>query len=68
VPPHLAQLIPLLAECLPRDQIAQRIGTTRYAVDARLQRLYRLLGAHNRVQAVRIANEIGILPTIGDPR
>lgn len=68
VPAHLARLLPMLAASLPRDQIAARLGVTRAAASARIARLYRLLGAHNRVQAVRIAHEIGILPTIGGPR
>ena len=68
VPAHLARLLPLLAQGLHRDQIAAQLGISPAAAGSRIARLYRLLGAHNRVQAIRTAHEIGILPMIGEPR
>lgn len=68
IPAHLVQLIPLLAAGLHRDQIAARLGISPAAAGSRIRRLYQRLGAHSRVQAVRTAHEIGLLPTIPGDR
>lgn len=62
IPPHLLPLLPLLAAGHPRHRIAFVLGVRRSCVESRIARLYRLLGAHNRRQAVAVAREIGLLP------
>lgn len=62
IPAHLARLLPMLAANLTRAQIAARLGLRQGGVDARMKRLYALLGAHSRTGAVRTALEIGLLP------
>lgn len=62
IPPHLRVLLPLLAAGHPRYRIAFVLGVPRACAESRIARLYKLLGAHDRAQAVRIAREIGLLP------
>lgn len=62
IPPHLRLILPLLAAGHPRDRIGFVLGVRRSCVDARLKRLYALLGVHDRRQAVAVAREIGLLP------
>lgn len=62
IPPHLLPLLPLLAAGHPRYRIAFVLGVPRACAESRIARLYKLLGAHDRAQAVRIARETGLLP------
>lgn len=66
IPPHLRPLLPLLAAGHRRYQIAALLGVPRACAESRIARLYRLLGAHNRGQAVAVARQIGLLPD--DPK
>ena len=62
IPPHLRALLPLLAAGHARYRIAHLLGVRRSTLDPRLNRLYRLLGVHDREQAVAVARQIGLLP------
>lgn len=62
IPPHLRPLLPLLAAGHRRYQIAALLGVPRACAESRIARLYRLLGVHNRGQAVAVARQIGLLP------
>lgn len=62
IPPHLRALLPLLAGGHARYRIAHLLGVRRSTLDPRLNRLYRLLGVHDREQAVAVARQIGLLP------
>ena len=62
IPPHLRPLLPLLAAGHARYRIAHVLGVRRSTLDPRLNRLYRLLGVHDRERAVAVARQIGLLP------
>lgn len=62
IPPYLRALLPLLAAGHRRYQIAALLGVPRACAESRIARLYRLLGVHNRRQAVAVARQIGLLP------
>lgn len=62
IPPHLRLILPLLAAGHRRNMIAFVLGVSRSCVDARLKRLYALLGVHDRRRALAVAREIGLLP------
>lgn len=62
IPPHLRALLPLLAAGHARYRIAHVLGVRRSTLDPRLNRLYRLLGVHDRHSAVTVARQIGLLP------
>jgi len=63
IPPHLRALLPLLAAGYPRRKIAAVVRVRRSTLDPRLNRLYRLLGVHDRAGALAVAREIGLLPS-----
>lgn len=61
LPPHLAEVLPLLVEGCTKAAMTARLGLKPGGVDHRLRRLYRFLGVRSREHAVRIAVEAGYL-------
>ena len=51
-----------LVEGYPNKEIAKQLGIEEITVKVHLQRIFRLLGVSNRVQAVRRAFELGLRP------
>lgn len=59
------QLLKFVQEGLRNKQIGDRTGETENAVKMRLRLVYRKLGVNSRIQAIRIAQELGEIRTYG---
>ena len=59
--PRQVEILALLQEGLLNKQIAGRLGLSESTVKVHIRRIFTLLGARNRSQAVNLARERGIL-------
>jgi DNA-binding NarL/FixJ family response regulator len=59
--PREVQVIALLAECLPNEAIAARLGVSDQTVKFHVASICGKLGASNRTEAVRLAVRGGVI-------
>ena len=55
------QVLTLIASGMSSGQVAEEIGVVKRTVDFHLDRIYEKLGVTNRVQAINMAVQMGIL-------
>jgi len=55
------EILPLLAEGLSNQEIAARLRIAQVTVKTHLQNIYKKLHAKNRIEALKISREIGII-------
>jgi len=55
------QVVELLADGYSRNEIANVLVVSATTIDSHIKNIYQKLGAHNRVEAIRVAREIGVI-------
>ncbi|MFN3987795.1 MAG: response regulator [Rhodocyclaceae bacterium] len=59
--PRQRQVLALLLQGMPNKVIARRLGMAEGTVKTHLNTLYRVIGAHNRAQAILRAHDLGLI-------
>ena len=60
--PRQVEVLALVAQGMTGKEAAARLGITKHTVDLHLLAIYKKLGVHTRIQAVREAERRGLLP------